>query len=126
MIVPINVGDELFVRVNDGTTDDPWHQTIKVQIIGIGNGDVADDVLCYVPSYQNAKRSFKLNGWHQRVYEFDDKFLSERAVFVKAVDVVRHEPAIDGNTCKRCQEFIMWAEKSDDFVCNLCKANPFR
>ena len=120
------IGDEVVVKVNVGTTTDPWLQTLKVQIIGFGNGANNDQTLCYVPQYENLKTSFSLNRLHQRHYDFHNKFLGEFGTFVNESDVIKHIPSPEGAVCVRCNDFVMLAEQADDFLCRPCKENPWR
>lgn len=130
MFEDLDIGDELKIRINEGSDDSPYYVEATVQIIGIGNGDSQDDsVLCYVPDHYSIKRSFKLGRLHQKHYSFSDKFLSEWGMFVHAYsEVTKHLPQIRGETCDNCGEFFEYAEKCDDavFTCYQCKQNPFR
>lgn len=120
------MGDELVVNIDIGTTDQPYVQTLKVQIIGFGNGTNGDEFLCYVPCYEHTSKSFKLTRLHQKHYDFDDKFLNEMGTFVKTHQVMKHVPAPDGAMCYRCGDFVMWAEQIENFLCRDCKENPYR
>lgn len=126
MVFKFNIGDEIIAKTNVGTIEEPVYDLIKIQIIGFGNGSNDTDLLCYVPQYQHTPRSFKLTRLHQRYYNFNDKFLNERATFVKEHEITKHIPAPSGALCIKCQNFVMWAEQNETFLCRSCKENPYR
>lgn len=128
--IAMRPGDELIISVNEGTAEKPYEIELKVQIIGMGNGDNDADILCYVPVYQSSKRTFMLNRLHQRYYDFDPKFMGEQGIFIdRRFDIVKHMPVPDGTICDQCGEFFEYAERDEDsdaFLCWQCKQDPYR
>src|ERR1044072_461396 len=123
-----NPGDEIMFLLNEGSETNPYVRTIKVQIIGFGNGDNPHQLLCYVPHYVSVHSSFKLGRNHQNWYGFDGKFIGEYGMFIEEADVIKHFPRLEGETCVNCQTFIQWAQAGfdEEFWCHSCKQNPYR
>jgi hypothetical protein len=123
------IGDEVVLKINFGTEENPRYDRRKVQVIGLPDETGDGQYLCYVPNYLSVPQSFKVRRVHQEWYGFDDKFLDEQGTFITdACKIYAYHPAPEGECCDNCKRFIRWAERdwSETFVCRRCTQNPYR
>lgn len=132
MIVQYNIWDEIILSVEEqfgyGET---FFRPVKVTIVG--HSDDPDnpmtEYLCYVPQYEIIKESFKIADRHLRWWGADKRFLGEQGLFIAAsARITKHIPAIPGERCTHCLEFIPHASKDSDqaYRCRACHENPYR
>jgi hypothetical protein len=121
------IGDEVICRLNENDYSQIHLNEVKLQIIAFGCGYENDLMLCYVAPYTTVRSSFKLTSYHLSYYEFNPKFLNEQGTFVRFREVIKHMPAITGELCQKCLNFIPWASWNSEDVqwCRSCKQNPY-
>lgn len=131
MIVRYNAWDQVVISVG-GTSDDgkPFSSPVSATVIGhnYDPDSPSTEYLCYVPQYETTPASFRITDYHVQWWKADARFLGEQGLFVgHDTRVTKHVPAVPGERCERCQEFVPHAPKTADaYRCRACRENPYR
>jgi len=105
--------------------DDTVHKLLVIAIYTeLKFYDATTHLVCYVPDYISINSSFKLQRHHMKQFEFDEKFLSERAVYVSPDRVTSVEKHIPGAKCSKCGIYVQYVE--EPFTCYDCRQDPYR
>jgi hypothetical protein len=122
-------GDRIVVKLWQKKVTNPYSEeydeTMILDIIAID----AFGYLVFVPPYTYLKETIRVDKSLLRSLKMHPKYLGDEVLHIHEIMILRIASQMKGCKCLNCQDFSWGAEPNQpdgEFLCYLCRDNPYR